>query len=190
MDNIFILSNSPGEVAGWVKPVAAALTAKKSEAKVTLVLLPCPYASGMEERYGREIAGIDESVMFKQIWSRGAPKSGKRIVLQLGGDPFFGALLAARFRAKWMIYTARPRWCSRVDHYFLPDLKAVQRFKDKGVSAAKYSFVGNLMIDSVPICGSRSEMKARFGVPENENVVSFLPGSRPFEYQEIGRAHV
>ncbi len=184
MDNIFILSNSPGEVAGWVKPVAAALTAKKSEAKVTLVLLPCPYASGMEERYGREIAGIDESVMFKQIWSRGAPKSGKRIVLQLGGDPFFGALLAARFRAKWMIYTARPRWCSRVDHYFLPDLKAVQRFKDKGVSAAKYSFVGNLMIDSVPICGSRSEMKARFGVPENENVVSFLPGSRPFEYQD------
>lgn len=65
--------------------------------------------------------------------------------------------------------------------FFFPDLKAV-RFKDKGVSAAKYSFVGNLMIDSVPICGSRSEMKARFGVPENENVVSF-PAAGLFEYQ-------
>lgn len=184
MDNIFILSNSPGEVSGWVKPVAAALASRGSGAKVSLVLLPCPYASGMEERYGREIFGIDDAMPFRSAWKLNVRGTGKRLVLQLGGDPLFGALLSAKFRAKWMIYTARPRWISRVDHYFLPDAHALSRFHDKKVSPSKYTFVGNLMIDSVPICGARDEMKARFGISTNENVISFLPGSRPFEYKE------
>lgn len=184
MDNIFILSNSPGEVSGWVKPVAAALASRGSGAKVSLVLLPCPYASGMEERYGREIFGIDDAMPFRSAWKLNVRGTGKRLVLQLGGDPLFGALMSAKFRAKWMIYTARPRWISRVDHYFLPDAHALSRFHDKKVSPSKYTFVGNLMIDSVPICGARDEMKARFGISPNENVISFLPGSRPFEYKE------
>ncbi|MEG1799521.1 MAG: cdisaccharide synthetase, partial [Synergistaceae bacterium] len=86
MDNIFILSNSPGEVSGWVKPTAAALASCGLGAKTTLVLLPCPYASGMEERYGREIYGIDDAVPFKSAWKSNISGSGKRLVLQLGGD--------------------------------------------------------------------------------------------------------
>ena len=52
MDELFILTNSPGEVSGWVRPVVSELTLMGFAAKVSLVLLPCQYASGMEAKCG------------------------------------------------------------------------------------------------------------------------------------------
>ena len=57
MDELFILTNSPGEVSGWVRPVVSELTLLGFAAKIYLVVLPCQYASGMEAEYGKEIVG-------------------------------------------------------------------------------------------------------------------------------------
>lgn len=182
MDNLIILSNSPGEVAGWVKPMAAAFAARNSGVKVTLAVLPCPYASGMEMRYGGEISGIDKSVSFREVWRGGVGGGGKKLVLQMGGDPLFGALLAARLRAVWMIYTGRPVWRARVAHYFIPDKAAERRFTAAGVKKERFTKTGNLALDSVPRNLNEAEAKKRLGLSQDAEVISFLPGSRPFEY--------
>lgn len=181
MDNLYILSNSPGEVSGWVKPVAEAFAELNGGVKVTLAVLPCPYASGMERRYGSEIRGIDRSAAFREVWGDG--RNGKKgLVLQLGGDPMFGALLSARLGVPWTIYTARPRWKSRVSHYFIPDAGAERRFISAKVKPEKFSRVGNLALDSVPRGLTVGEAKARLGLAPDAETVAFLPGSRPFEY--------
>ena len=184
MNKLYILSNSPGEVSGWVKPVAAALESENLPAAAELVLLPCPYASGREETYGREIRGIDDSVSFRTVWKqKNNVQNCRNTLLQLGGDPMYGALLSAKLRAKWTIYTARPRWKSRVDHYFLPDARYLSKFEQSGINSSHVTVAGNLMIDSVPECGSVCAMKSMFGMPDSERAISFLPGSRPFEYR-------
>lgn len=181
MNDLYILSNSPGEVSGWVKPVAETFAAMSRGVRVTLATLPCPYSSGMERRYGSEIGGIDRSVPFREVW-RGGGCGGKSLVLQLGGDPMYGALLSARFGGPWMIYTARPRWKTRVDHYFIPDTAAARRFAAANVKHEKFSRVGNLALDSIPRDLKESEAKARLGLPPSAELIAFLPGSRPFEY--------
>ena len=100
MDRVIILSNSPGEVSGWVKPVAGHLAALHAADETLLAVLPCPYASGAEEKYGAEIDGIDRSMRFVDLWKK-PPKDSRNLVLQLGGEPAFGAVLAALFGAGW-----------------------------------------------------------------------------------------
>jgi len=185
MDELFILTNSPGEVSGWVRPVVSGLASKGFPAKVSLVVLPCQYASGMEAEYGKEIGGIDSVYTFKELWkNRGLVSDRKKLVLQLGGDPFFGALLSAKLRCTWMIYTSRPRWKSRVGHYFVPDAAAENRFAVQGVKRDRVTKVGNLIFDSAPECGDADEARSIMGLSGNEQAVSFLPGSRPFEYRD------
>ncbi|NLW61561.1 MAG: hypothetical protein GX056_04045 [Synergistaceae bacterium] len=185
MDELFILTNSPGEVSGWVRPVVSGLASKGFPAKVSLVVLPCQYASGMEAEYGKEIGGIDSVYTFKELWkNRGLVSDRKKLVLQLGGDPFFGALLSAKLRCNWMIYTSRPRWKSRVGHYFVPDAAAENRFAVQGVKRDRVTKVGNLIFDSAPECGDADEARRIMGLSDGEQALSFLPGSRPFEYRD------
>lgn len=183
MNDLYLLSNSPGEVSGWVKPVAEAFAEINSGVRVTLAVLPCPYASGMEKRYGSEIDGIDRSMAFREVWKLGSG-NGKKLILQLGGDPMYGALLSVRLGAPWMIYTARPRWKSRVSHYFIPDAKAEQRFTTAKVNRGRFSRIGNLALDSVPLDLTVSKAKAKLGLAPEAEVIAFLPGSRPFEYMQ------
>jgi lipid-A-disaccharide synthase len=184
MDELFILTNSPGEVSGWVRPVVSALRSGGFPAKVFVAVLPCQYASGMESEYAKEIVGERSVFTFKELWkTASAVRNKKRLVLQLGGDPFFGALLSARMRCAWMIYTARPRWKFRVDHYFVPDAAAEKRFLLRGVSPDRVSKVGNLILDSAPQCTDIDDARRTMGLSEGEEAVSFLAGSRPFEYR-------
>ncbi|MBM3273959.1 MAG: lipid-A-disaccharide synthase, partial [Candidatus Sericytochromatia bacterium] len=44
--DIIIISNAPGELAAWVRPVVGDLRKRHPEARITVALVPCPYASG------------------------------------------------------------------------------------------------------------------------------------------------
>jgi len=183
MDELFIISNSPGEVSGWVKPVSCELLRRNIPAEVTLAVLPCQYASGMEKEFGAKIDGVGKAVAFRELYSRAAG-SGRKLVLQLGGDPLFGALLSIRFKCGWMIYTSRPKWRMCVSHYFLPDMKAEERFKTCGIPQEKFTRAGNLILDSVPELVSVHEAKVKMGLGTEEESICFMPGSRPFEYRD------
>ena len=153
MNTLFILSNSPGEVSGWMGPVTKALAESRLELSITGVTLPCPYASGMEAGSARLMPGVADVVRLREAM-RAAPSEGRRLILQLGGDPMYGWALSMKLRAPWMIYTARPRWRGRVRHYFIPDEFAQRRFEKAGVAADRRSLVGNLILDIVPERGS------------------------------------
>lgn len=185
MDELFILTNSPGEVSGWVMPVVKELESAQFPAKIRLVVLPCQYASGREAEYGKEIPGIDTVSTFKELWKNfETHKEVKRLVLQLGGDPLFGALLSAKLRCGWMIYTKRPKWKKRVEHYFVPDSASEEKFELQGVKKDMFTKVGNLIFDSTPECKNLDEARRVMGLSEGEEAISFLAGSRPFEYRD------
>ncbi|CAK9254804.1 unnamed protein product [Sphagnum jensenii] len=61
--DIVILTNGPGEIAAWVKPVVAALqqhTNKHfSDIHILVVLAPCPHASGGEFQLLQTFDNID-----------------------------------------------------------------------------------------------------------------------------------
>lgn len=183
MSVLYILSNSPGEVSGWMAPVTQEIAALSPGLPVAAVTLPCPYASGREGVHAGTLPGVEKVMGFGQAMKTPRP-GGKALVLQLGGDPMYGCALSARLRAPWMIYTSRPKWKGRVDHYFIPDGNAMRRFESAGVAADRYSVVGNLILDSVaqPDGGSFSRICSRYGL-ECDKLVAFMPGSRPFEYR-------
>ena len=182
MNEIFALSNSPGEVSGWLGPVAEAIRASEAGVSITAVTLPCPYASGMEARCAGGLPGVTRSMTLRAALAecaalRRAP--GRRLILQLGGDPMYGFALSFRMHAPWMIYTSRPKFPRHVAHYFLQDEKACARFDKAGVPASKRTVAGSLILDSVP--------RVSGAIPgfsfEGKKLITFMSGSRPFEYE-------
>lgn len=181
MNRLIILTNSPGEVAGWVKPVLDALSPRKLPIEILLAVLPCPYASGAEADYGATLPGVCAAVKYKEL-SNKSLNDGKNLILQLGGDPMFGRLLSRRLKCDWMIYSARPKFKKYVKKFFLPDEYAEQRFRKAKVNNRAYKRVGNLILDSMPLFRDKQQAMNVMNITEYEPMVSFLPGSRPFEY--------
>lgn len=164
-------------------PVTRALAADGFRAPVAAVTLPCPYASGREGAHAGTMPGVARVMRFREaIGSKKEP--GRSLVLQLGGDPMYGWALSARLGCPWMIYTARPRWRGKVTHYFIPDVTARARFERAGVAPERYTVVGNLILDSVeaPDEAKLAAARERYG-DGCENIIAFMPGSRPFEYE-------
>jgi hypothetical protein len=62
---LLLTANSPGEMAGWVRPLVKAWRAREV-GPADLLLLPCTFATGQEERVARELEGID------RVYARGA----------------------------------------------------------------------------------------------------------------------
>lgn len=182
MNALFILSNSPGEVSGWMRPVTEALAKKNAGLNITGVTLPCQYASGMEAHSVRTLPGVTGVVPFREALF--STKLGRGLILQLGGDPVYGCALSLRMRTPWMIYSARPRWSWFVRHYFVPDDFSLQRFERARIAHERRTLVGNLILDSVPERDSChvKEFRAHYGLA-SENIICFMPGSRPFEYE-------
>lgn len=182
MNNLIIMTNSPGELAGWVAPTVKASLEAGLDAKITVVSLPCQYASGMELRTAEELDGVSRAVTLKEALKEPAFRRNRNLLLQLGGDPMFGALFSARIGAAWAIYTSRPKWRTRVSQYFVPDVRAERRFTAAKVGKDRYQVVGNLMLDSIPYGIDPEDARRDLNI-EGAPAVSFLPGSRPFEYE-------
>jgi len=185
MNRLIILTNSPGEVSGWVKPVLDALSQRQLALEIMLAVLPCPYASGAEASYGATLPGVSCSLKYKEL-KRNPPEDGKNLILQLGGDPMFGCMLSRKMKCDWMIYTARPKFKSKVKKYFLPDENAEGRFRKAKVKQLSYKLVGNLILDSIPCLRDKEQAREIMRLSEDEHTVAFLPGSRPFEYRVGG----
>src|SRR5512146_1109205 len=61
--DILILSNGPGELTTWVRPVVKALRQQmgndRHQVRISLVLSPCPNASGREVEIAQSYPEID-----------------------------------------------------------------------------------------------------------------------------------
>ena len=60
---LYLISNSPGEVSTFVKPVVSELRRKHPDWELQICLVPCPYATGVEARV------IAEWPEAPQVWT-------------------------------------------------------------------------------------------------------------------------
>lgn len=161
-----MLTNSPGEISGWFLPLARIIKEKFPKLEIIAVLLPCQYASGTEVKV------LSESKIFFKVVNRKELlkfllfpkiKSEKVLILQLGGDPYWGTLFKKRLKGKLFIYSDSlvhtNKWADMV-------LLADSRFS-KG--RENEIVVGNLILDSVDTT-----------ISIDGSSIAFLPGSRPY----------
>jgi lipid-A-disaccharide synthase len=105
---VSLLTNSPGELWGWARPVVAEL--RKRGHSVSLWLLPCQFASGYE-RMAASRLGVDKlEGSGSGMWMSGRRTWGALswektdCVLQIGGDLLFGRRLAKSAGAPLLCY--------------------------------------------------------------------------------------
>jgi len=129
---IIFVSNGPGELATWVKPLAQELHKKialrpksySSSISLNLVLVPCPNATGSENRVAENWLQFEQIIKAKNFWrlifnpNQFGSWPSKGLVIFLGGDQFWSVLLSARLGYLHMTYAewiARwPFWNDRI----------------------------------------------------------------------------
>ena len=57
--DILILANGPGEVTTWVRPVVRALLEQLGQSRISVILSPCPHATGKEAEICRSYEEVD-----------------------------------------------------------------------------------------------------------------------------------
>jgi len=181
---VVIVSNGPGELATWVKPVLDNLIKQKLKSinssapnyKLILSLVPCPNATGKEFTVANDWQILDLIIPAKHFlklilkpslfgsW----PRNG--VVVFLGGDQFWNILLAKRLGYQSITYAewiARwPRWNRHIAamNYEVKN-KVPKKFKKK------CKVIGDLMADVNNNLSPINEIN-------NKKWIAILPGSK------------
>lgn len=151
--HIYLVSNSPGEVSTFVRPVLSELRRRHPQWSLRVCLVPCPYATGAEAKV---IASWPES---PQVWSpwqttkawwkrEGRDKRGA--IIFLGGDPWHALLLKRSFQMPALAYFPEPsswektRWLGGFDRVALGYGELCEEPDEFGLSR-----LGDLRVDAV-----------------------------------------
>jgi lipid-A-disaccharide synthase len=178
MTRLLLTANSPGEMAGWVRPLVRAWRSR-GVGPVDLLLLPCAFATGQEERVARELEGVDRiyrpSDYARLLWRDGREYRDGAL-LHLGGDLMYSAFLSWRWKLNaWSYLWARPWWNSAFTGFFTKDEWGVRWLTKRRVPPERIHLFGDLVLDSV-----RQEV-AEPPSGKRQFQVSYLPGSRAVE---------
>lgn len=188
--DLYITANSPGEISGWVEPVVREIRPRIRNVRITLVIVPCQYASGSEIELGGSI-GVDRVVSIGSINSALREdkdlgimlrSGGRRLVMHLGGDFFFSVYLSRKIRASLWAYCSKPRWGRSVERFFVPDDIAARKFAILDFPPERYERIGYIALDSAVPAEDESETRDILQIGQDEPVIAFLTGSRPIEY--------
>ncbi|KAG6556363.1 hypothetical protein Mapa_002306 [Marchantia paleacea] len=191
--DVVLLSNGPGEVATWVKPVVASLCKKfagrKPSIRISVILTPCPHASGRELELIRSYSEVDRCQGPESFWNLllfGFTEDGwtwhrKGVCVFLGGDQLYTVILSRRLGYNSIVYSEESvRWPGLVDRYMLRSAQMLRRVPLWAQSRCKV--VGDLFSDSVLGLNSHSSesytLKEADSMKDSIPVVGFLPGSK------------
>ena len=180
--DILILSNGPGELTTWVRPVVQALRQQlgddRDRVRISLVLSPCPNASGREVAIAqtyREIDRVQAADRFFPFLLWGKTAEGwdwrdRGVVLFLGGDQFFSVIIGKRLGYRIVVYGEwETRWHRWVDRFGVMQPALVDRAPRR--YADKLTVVGDLMAEAGQFA---AELPA-----SDSPLIGFLPGSKP-----------
>ena len=184
---IVLLSNGPGELYTWAGPMLRELRAQAPEVRVSLGLLPCPFASGHEERIARglgfdAISSVTESLAF----IAGGPKPAafaKRphgLVIGLGGDVGFPGRIGSRLGYPAWRYSFEPYWKEGLEKLFVHDARTLEKARKSGPKSGsqdKLENIGNLTADALAFQTPAQKL------PGLDVLV--MPGSRKFEVEHM-----
>ncbi|WP_028954382.1 hypothetical protein [Synechocystis sp. PCC 7509] len=174
--DVLILANGPGEVTTWVRPVVRALRSQlgsHDKTRISIVLSPCPHATGKEAEICRsyeEVDRVQEAKDFWQflLWGKTAEAwefCDRGVVLFLGGDSFFSVVIGKRLGYKTVVYAEwETRWHRWIDRFGVMQAQAINpKF------AHKSTVVGDLMLEAAqeqPASDIKTEL------------IGILPGSK------------
>ncbi|HEY9722892.1 MAG TPA: hypothetical protein V6D47_12850 [Oscillatoriaceae cyanobacterium] len=190
---ILIVSNGPGELASWVRPVVRALR-ETLPCRVTVALVPCPYASGHE---AATIAGWPEPVT---VWApettlryllTGRAPAGfapleRGAVLFLGGDQLFAVLLSLRSGYPLLTYVEEAaRWRAFTKRYLVNSRNTLLKLRHRRSNPNQLRLVGNLMVDAVQTRIDPIQARRVLGLRPDGLVLGLLPGSKPFKVHHM-----
>ncbi|GBF81886.1 lipid-A-disaccharide synthase [Aphanothece sacrum] len=181
--DILILSNGPGEVTTWVRPVVKALRDilghDRSQVRISVILSICPHATGQEAAIASRYSEVDrvqssEHFFTFLLWGKTAENWDWRkqgIVLFLGGDQFFPLILGKRLGYRTIIYAEwEARWYRAIDHFAVMNASVIDSIPPSYQD--KFTVVGDLMANVAPIATSSQDLV-------NSPIIALLPGSKP-----------
>ncbi|MBR1671633.1 MAG: hypothetical protein IJ702_01770 [Fretibacterium sp.] len=184
---VTILTNGPGELWGWVRPVAMEL--RRRGHSVSLWLLPCQFASG-HEREAASLLGVDKlegPMSAARLW-RALGEERTDCAVQLGGDLAFGLRLSKAARVPLTCYTYGPKKGLKGGEGLR--LSVLTAFPSQALQIPNARPIGDLVQDSLLMDAQTPQFsQAAWDWPEGQvspgdaNLTSprvlFLPGSRP-----------
>ncbi len=187
--DILILSNGPGELATWVRPVVKALREQlgddRSAVRISVVLSPCPNASGKEAEIAQSYPQVDRvqgAANFWEflLWGKTAENWDWRdrgVVVFLGGDQIFPVVVGRRLGYRTVIYA---EWDARgyrlIDRFGVMKPELVARIPQK--YAHKFAVVGDLMAEAGELKIKNEKLKIQEAISPGETI-GLLPGSKP-----------
>src|ERR1035437_1603091 len=187
---IAITATAPGELAGWVRPLVAALRARDAAVELHVIAVPDDFASGREARYIEEqfpgVRGYPPSDYLRLALGRGVEglPAGADRVQYLGGDLSHAARVHARLGGVASSYKfSRKRYAATFARVFAVDEANRKQLVDWGTPADGIRIVGNLAID-----GALGEASGAYGDPPSEAArdgIVIFPGSRKHEVANL-----
>jgi hypothetical protein len=188
--DVLILTNGPGEVNTWVRPVVAELVKRWRGVRISVILAPDVNSSGREAEMARLLSGVDRvqaANHYIRFLLTGRTAEGwdwrpQGVVLFLGGDQGFSAFIARRLGYPIVAYA---EWQVRWPHFFARfGLREdqVRSRSPKETFPGQFQVVGDLMADGMqPNAEGIAQARTQLGITTTETLVALLPGSKPIK---------
>ncbi|WP_375515153.1 lipid-A-disaccharide synthase [uncultured Nostoc sp.] len=197
--DILILSNGPGEVTTWVRPVVKALRQElgddPSVVRISVVLSPCSNASGKEAAIALSYPEVDRVQGAEHFWQfllwgktfENWDWRSHGVIVFLGGDQIFPVVIGKKLGYRTVVYAEwSARWHKWIDRFGMmkPEVGAgvPQKY------AHKFTVVGDLMVEAsshsslvishLSLANDKGQMTNDNKVGQETELIGLLPGSK------------
>lgn len=186
--DVVFIANGAGELYAYVRPVLERLSAKSPEARVTIVITPCQYATGREVEVAKGFPNVSRVITTKEYmkWIFGGrpPENIKfsknGIVVFMGGDLLHAVLLSRKLKFQAIAYThSRIGWKRWIKLFMVPDERCAKKLS-KSISKDKLKIIGELIVDGAKTEFTKGEAAKKWNLNLENPIISFLPGSRSY----------
>ncbi len=180
---LILTGNGPGELSGWIAPVARAARREVPSVRLTLALSPSQFAGGRELEVVRGWNLFDRLLDPRTCLRVAAglvslPAEDQVALIHLGGELWLSGRLAARLRspacalAETTLIARRHRLFSRI---FAVSPEVASQLAARGVPSEKVITTGDPRADAIPRTDDR---RSTIDDRSSTFIVSFMPGSR------------
>ncbi|MGF1567474.1 MAG: lipid-A-disaccharide synthase [Nodosilinea sp.] len=186
--DILILSNGPGEISTWVRPVVKALRQRlpdPQQIRISVVLSPCANASGREADIARRFVEVDRVQAAKHFFPfllggktvENWDWHANGVVLFLGGDQVYPLVIGKRLGYRTVIYAEwEARWHRWVDRFGCMKSTIVDaapaRFRHK------CAVIGDLMADVGVDAATAQTVGEQLSLGPDTELIGLMPGSK------------
>ena len=195
--DIVILSNGPGEVTTWVRPVVKALRQELGDdpavVRISVVLSPCPNATGQEGAIALSYPEVDRVQSAEHFWQfllwgktfENWEWRDRGVVVFLGGDQIFPVVIGRKLGYRTVVYAEwDARWHNWIDRFGVMQAKVAEKVSPK--FAHKFTVVGDLMLDVSDAMNLDANQPNQPNQPNQDamnrvstsGVIGLLPGSK------------